>query len=306
VKVDSGATIDLDSFSLFDPADATVGIQGSGLAVRAAWDGLSLGDYKPATSVEITLPPTEISDVGVFGALLPPPWGLDLASGTGTVSAHLAVDADRQASGRLDLESRQLRVKTRGTPLRADLGIHAALARGDLKQRRFEVPEASVTIENVVNEAPKKKNKDRGPWWCSLKLEQATAVLGSPLAAQGSVEVKMRDTRPIMALIDEFSDPPGWMSLVPEVENIDGTMIFAADGIATAVKDMNITGESLEIRGWLQLAEKQADGRIYAKYKVLAAGVALDHGKSSIHLVKPRKWFDAQPTAAREPPPAAP
>jgi len=116
----------------------------------------------------------------------------------------------------------------------------------------------------------------------------------------------MRDTRPIMALIDEFSDPPGWMSLVPEVENIDGTMIFAADGIATAVKDMNITGESLEIRGWLQLAEKKADGRIYAKYKVLAAGVALDHGKSSIHLVKPRKWFDAQPTAAREPPPAAP
>jgi hypothetical protein len=291
--------VDLDSFSLFDPADATVGVRGSGLAVRATWDGLSLADYKPATSVDVVLPPTEISDVGVFGALLPPPWGLDLSSGTGTVSAHLAVDAERRASGQFDLESTQIRVKTRGTPIRADLGVHATLARGDLKQRRFEVPAATVTIENVVNEKPRKK--DRGPWWCSLNLEQATVALGTPLAAQGSIAVTMRDTRPIMALIDEFSDPPGWMSLVPEVENIDGSMVFAADGIATAVKDMNITGEALQIEGWLQLAEKKADGRIYAKYKIFAAGIGLDHGKSSIRIVKPRKWFDAQPTAPPAP-----
>jgi hypothetical protein len=293
--------VDLDSFSLFDPDDATVGVQGSGLAVHATWDGLSLADFKPATSVEIVLPPTEISDVGVIGTLLPPPWGLDLASGTGTVSARLAVDADRQASGRLDLESRQLRVKTRGTPIRADLGIHAALARGDLKQRRFEVPEATVTIENVVNETPRKKKKDRGPWWCSLNLEQATVALGSPLAAQGSITVKMRDTRPIMALIEEFSDPPGWFALVPEVENIDGSLLFAMDGAATTVRDMRITGESLEILGWLRLAHKLATGRIFAKYGILAAGIGLDTGDSSVHIVRPRRWFDSQPTAPSAP-----
>ena len=109
----------------------------------------------------------------------------------------------------------------------------------------------------------------------------------------------MRDTRPIMALIDEFSDPPGWFGLLPEVENIDGTMIFAADGIATAVKDMNITGESLQIEGWLQLAEKKADGRIYVKYKIFAAGIGLDQGKSSVHVIKPRKWFDEQGASPR-------
>ena len=54
-----------------------------------------------------------------------------------------------------------------------------------LKQRRFEVPEATVTIENVVNEAlTEKQQEDRGPWWCSLKLERATVCLGSPLAAR--------------------------------------------------------------------------------------------------------------------------
>jgi hypothetical protein len=288
--------IDLDTFTLVDPADAAVGVQGSGLTVRATWDGLSLADYKPATSVDIVLPPTDIADVRVVGKLLPGQWGLDVAAGTGTVSGRLGVDAARQASGQLDLEARQLRVTTRGTPMRADLSVHATLARGDLKQRRFEVPEATVTIENAVNERPTKK--DRGPWWCSLKLEQANLVLGSPLAAEGRLAVKMRDTRPIMAVIDEFSDPPKWFSLVPEVQNVDGSMAFTMDGAVTALREMSVTGESLQILGWLQLSGKKADGRIYAKYKVLAAGIGLDHGKSSIHVVKPQAWFDAQPTAA--------
>ena len=236
----SELSVDLDSFSLFDPADATVGVRGSGLAVRATWDGLSLADYKPATSVEIELPPTEISDVSVFGKLLPPPWGIDLASGTGTVSARLAVDADRQASGRLDLESQQLRLKTRGTPIRADLGVHATLARGDLKQRRFEVPEATVTIENVVNETPEKSERTAAPGGARSSSSGRPWRWARPLAARGLG--RREDARhPAHHGADRrVLGPARMVRLVPEVENIDGTMIFAADGIASAVRDMNI------------------------------------------------------------------
>jgi hypothetical protein len=292
--------IDLESFALFDPADAAVGVRGAGLAVRASWEGLSLADFRPATAVEVTVPPTEISDVGVFGALLPPPWGLDLTSGTGTVSARLAVDAERVASGRFDLESQQVRLKTRGTPVRADLAVHAELARGDLKERRFEMPEATIAIANAAADVPGEQRKG-GPWWCSLKLERASVTLGTPIAAAGSLAVKMRDTRPIMRLIDELSDPPAWFALVPEVENVDGTMTFAADGAASVVRDVTLTGESLEILGWLRLADKKADGRVYAKYGILAAGVGIDAGKSSVHVVRPRRWFDAQPSGPAEP-----
>jgi hypothetical protein len=291
------ASIDLDSFSLLDPADASVGVQGSGLAVRATWDGLSLADYRPANSVDVVLPQTEITDVGVLGGLVPPQWGVAVASGTGTVSGRLAVDADRQASGHLDLESTQLRMMARGTPMRADLRIDATLARGDLPQRRFEVPHATVTIENAINEARDPNKKGSRSWWCSLDFEPATVVLRRPLTADGSIAVKMRDTRPVMALIEEFSNPPRWMALVPEVENVTGSALVRADGAVTTFTDVTIAGESLEMRGWLRLAGKKADARIYTKYKGIAAGIALDRGKSGIHLIKARDWFDAQPTS---------
>jgi hypothetical protein len=288
-------TIDLDSFEFLNPEDASVGIHGSGLAVRAAWDGQSLAHWKPATSVEVELPPAEISDVGVVGRLLPVNLGFDVTSGTGTLSARLAVDADRQASGQLDLTTQQLRLEARGVPMRADLGIHTTLARGDLQERRFEIAEATITVDNAVNEAlDHKEQEKRGPWWCSLKLTQGTLVFGRPMTASGAMAVKMRDIRPVVAVINEFSDPPRWISLLPDVKNIDGSMIVDADGTATAVKDADITGESLQMLGSLRLAEKKANGRIYVKYKGVAAGIGFDHGKSSLHLVKPREWFDEQ------------
>jgi hypothetical protein len=289
-------TIDLDSFEFRNPEDASVGIHGSGLAVRAAWDGQSLAHWKPATSVEVELPPATISDVGVVGRLLPVNLGFAVTSGTGTLSARLAVDADRQASGQMDLATQQLRLEARGVPMRADLGIHTTLTRGDLQERRFEIAEATITVDNAMNEALEEKEQEkRGPWWCSLKLTQGTLTFGRPMTASGTMAVKMRDIRPVVAVINEFSDPPKWMSLLPNVKNIDGSMIVDADGTATSVKDADITGESLQMLGSLRLAEKKASGRIYVKYKGVAAGIGLDHGKSSIHLVKPREWFDEQP-----------
>jgi len=288
-------TIDLDSFELLNPEDAAVGIHGSGLAVRASWDGQSLAHWKPATSVEVELPPAEISDVGVVGRLLPVNLGFAVTSGTGTLSARLAVDADRQASGQMDLTTQQLRLEARGVPMRADLGVHATLTRGDLQQRRFEIAEATITVDNAVNESlEQKKQEKRGPWWCSLKLTKGTLTFGRPMTASGAMAMKMRDIRPVVAVINEFSNPPKWMSLLPDVKNIDGSMVIDADGTATSVKDVDITGESLQILGSLRLAEKKANGRIYVKYKGVAAGIGLDHGKSSIHLVKPREWFDEQ------------
>ena len=288
-------TIDLDSFELLNPEDAAVGIKGSGLAVRAAWDGQSLAHWKPATSVEVELPPAEISDIGVVGGLLPVNLGFAVTSGTGTMSARIAVDADRQASGQMDLTTQQLRLESRGVPIRADLGVHTTLTRGDLQERRFEIAEATITVDNAMNEALEHKEQEkRGPWWCSLKLTQGTLVFGRPMTASGAMAVKMRDIRPVVAIINEFSDPPKWISLLPDVKNIDGSMIIDADGTATAVKDADITGESLQMLGSLRLAEKKANGRIYVKYKGVAAGIGLDAGKSKIHLVKPREWFDEQ------------
>ena len=62
-----------------------------------------------------------------------------------------------------------------------------------------------------------------------------------------------------------------------------------------AVEDLALTGKDLEVLGWIHIRDKKADGRVFARYGVLSAGVALDQGQRKIHLAKSRKWFEEQP-----------
>ena len=57
---------------------------------------------------------------------------------------------------------------------------------------------------------------------------------------------------------------------------------------------IDISGEGLEVLGWMHVENKRGNGRMYVKYKGLAAGLAIDDGKAKIHVAKPRRWFDEQ------------
>ncbi len=76
-----------------------------------------------------------------------------------------------------------------------------------------------------------------------------------------------------------------------------------------AFDDLTMTGDGFEAMGWMDARNKKTNGRLFVRFKSVMAGVSFDEGKSKIHLSKPRKWFEEQPTgpaADASPPEAAP
>lgn len=290
-------TVDLGAYQFVDPTDASVGIEGSGLTVRAVWKALSLADRMTPETVDVELPRADIHDVGVLGDLLPPLRNVSIDSGTGSVSGRITVDGSGTAHGQIDVEAQEIEITAQDVPLQADLTVHAQLDRGDLRTRAFDVSDTTVSLANVVDRTSS-PSKDQEPWWSTVELDQGSVVLVKPLAARGSVTVRMHDTRPVVALISELTSPPKWLSLLPNVKNVEGTMDVTVNESTRAADDITITGESLEILGWLHVADKRPDGRIFIKYKGLAAGIGFVEGRSKMHLAKPRQWFDEQGTSA--------
>lgn len=281
-------------FEFVDPDDDAAGITGSGLEMNARWEGLSLAGTVPASHVEIVVPPTRIHDVAAFNGLIPGESTLSLRSGTGEVKAGLEV-ADRVAVGTLDLVADDVVLKTRDVPLYGDLEVHAHLAEGDLPSRTFDLSGTRMVLDNIVGEEiPEKRQKKLAAWYCDVELRAGQIILGKPVEANGQVRLKMYDTRPIVAMLKEFGDPPGWLSLMPNVKDIDGTMEVTIGKDRTEVDDLVLTGKKLEVLGWLHILDKKANGRLYLKHGVLAAGIALDQSKAKVHLSKPRKWFEEQ------------
>jgi len=246
--------------------------------------------------VAIVMPRTEIRDVSVLAELIPPQENFTIRSGAGEVEANLSVDKTGFASGEILLDANAITLDVKGEPMRADLAIDATLHQGDLEAQRFKISDTTVKLDNVVNLAPKKKKKDKPvePWWCSVEVEQGTVVFKKPLTASGSFNVKMLDTRAVVAMIKDITKPPKWMTLMPNVKNVDGSLNLDMGVDHTNIEDLAITGDKLEILGWMHIQKKNNNGRIYAKYKGLDTGISLDNGKGKLHVSKPRKWFESE------------
>jgi hypothetical protein len=287
-------------FQFVDPEDASVQVAGSGLSMDAEWNGFSLAGKVPASRVEVVVPPTRINDVRAFSSLIPPHSTLSIESGTGELEARLEVDEARIAKGRLDLVADDIVLKSHETPFFADLEVHTILAEGDLHARRFDLSGTTIRLDDIVDsELPVKKQQKLEPWFCDLELERGIVTFGRPITTNGHLDVKMHDTRPVVALLRDFTGKLKWLSLMPNVKGVDGSMNLSFDADRLAVEQLALSGENLEVLGWVHIRGKKPTGRIFAKHAAIAAGMALDEGKRRVILAKPRSWFEEQ----RTPPP---
>jgi hypothetical protein len=299
--------VDFGDFGFVDPDDGSVDISGTGIALDAEWQGFSIAGNVPATSVKLDLPTATIHDVSTFNALIPEAADLSLDSGTGQVTARLDVN-QRVATGTIDLVAEKIALETHDTPLMGDLEVHANLAKGDLANRRFDPSGTTVLLDKIVNRnLSGKKQEKLASWFCKVGLAKGDLVFGKPLTVDGNVTIEMYDTRPIIRLLKTLDAGPGWLSLAPTIRNVDGSVDVRLGAGHFAIDELALTGDGFEAMGWMDARNKKTNGRLFVRFKSIMAGVSLIEGKSKVHLSKPRKWFEEQPTgpAAEAPPPAA-
>jgi hypothetical protein len=246
------------------------------------------------------VPRTLIHDVSIFNRFIPGQEMLSLQAGTGEIEARLEVER-RIAAGTLDLLAEEIVLETRDQPIYGDLEVHANLAEGDLPAKRFNFSGTTIRLDNIVGEEfPEKKREKLEAWYCDVELQQGYLTFGNPLEAEGQVRLKMYDTRPIVAMLKDLGNPPGWLKLMPNIKDIDGTMEMDFGRGRIEVDDLVLAGKGLEVLGWLHVLDKKATARLFIKKGIVAAGIALDLGKAKVQLAKPRKWFEEQQSPRSE------
>lgn len=283
----------LDHVQIEDPADGAVDVVGEGLELIVAWRDLDLPETVKPSRVEFILPTAELRNLAALNGLLPGSSPIAVTSGTGELSARLEVDEAGISSGALDLAAESVGIEHRGNVLSGDLEAHLKMAGGDLAARHFDLTGTTIRLQRMANTALSDKQQAKlDPWFGTVDIASGAVTFARPIIARSELELTMRDSRPVIALLKSISNTPGWMKLIPNIENITATTGFATDTDGTTIDDLVVTGDHLEVLGSLRIVSKKPDGKVYVKYKGLAAGIGFDQGKSKIHLAKPRVWFD--------------
>lgn len=285
-----------------DPNDGSVDIAGSDLELTVAWRDLHLPESAPPSRVEFRLPKAQIRDLGALNALLPVSSPVAITSGTGDLSANLEVNEAGVSSGSLDLVAERIRMDHKGHVLSGNLDVRVKMAEGDLAAKRFALSGTTIRLDQMASTALSDRQQAKlAPWFGTIDIESGTVTFTRPMTARSRIRLAMHDSRPIVRLLKSVTGTPGWMSLIPDIENITASAVFDTDASATAIDELVVSGDRLELLGSLRIVSKKPDGRLYVRYKGLAAGIQFDQGKSTTHLAKARAWFDGGPDEASAP-----
>ncbi|MGD8441432.1 MAG: hypothetical protein PVG53_12945, partial [Holophagae bacterium] len=260
-----------DRYRLVDPDDGSVAVEGENLTLDAFWDGLKVADHVPATHAAVDIPASKIHHIDVFNALVPPKVGLSLDSGTGVVDARIEID-EQVAVGTVDVVAEDVALTSRGTPLVGDLEVHANLAEGDLQAKHFDLAGTTILVDEIIDPSLSERKQERLEEWSGeVTFVSGVVTFGRPLEATGRVDLTMSDSRPVLGLLKQLDVGPGWIAMAPNISNIASTVDLDIGPGSLALDNLEMTGDGLEVLGWVHLQDKQADGRLFARFKGVAA-----------------------------------
>jgi hypothetical protein len=235
-------------------------------------------------------------DVTAFSPLLPGQGMLSIESGVAELGARLELAEGSVVSASIDLVADDVVLKRQETPLHGDLEAHVRVGEGNLTTRRFDVSGTTLRLDDITKMGSTEKQQTKlEPWFCSLELEEGVATFGTPMSLDSRVRLTMHDTRPVLVLLRNFTDQLKWLNLTRNAKGIDGTMDLDFGEDFVAVDNLMLTGEDVEILGWVRTRNQIKNGRIYARHGARAAGLSFDADTRKVVTIRPRNWFENQP-----------
>jgi len=240
-------------------------------------------------TTRIALPITEVPDFTRYNRYLPENAGVTLLGGQASLTSEWLLDG-LTAQGNMTLRAFGAELALLDQQLKGDVELHLQLSEGDLETRRFNANDSFLRLENVFRQSSE-GTQDAG-WWVQLTMEEAQLEWGDPISLTSQLRLGMRDTGLLARLFLARARQSDWLGRLLNVHDINGSAQLLINGERIGLHDLTLSGGPLLLLSDVTLAEKSANGALYAHLGALGIGVELIDSEPTLKVLQPRRWFD--------------
>ena len=240
-------------------------------------------------TTRIALPITEVPDFTRYNRYLPEGAGITLLDGQASLASEWLLEG-LNAQGEITLRAFGAELALLDQRLRGDLHLYLHLTDGDLNTRRFTANDSFLRLENV-NLQSENGASDAG-WWVQLSMFDAQLAWEDPVRLASQLRLEMRDTGLLARLFLARARDSDWLGRLLNVHDIEGTAQLEISGEQISLSDLTLTGGPLLLLSDVALADRSANGALYARLGVLGLGVELEDSEPTLRFIQPRRWFD--------------
>jgi hypothetical protein len=213
------------------------------------------------------------------------PW-VTFSGGEARLSARLEV-----AGGRL--KGSDLAFDAAGVETAGIFSLSLVVSRGDLLALTFGVDGTRLDLERF-NFASRHEQAGVPDWSGHVAFPEARLDMSDAVAAEGRVDVRASDTRPLVAFPSARNPLRGWEKKLLSIEEIRGGGRFRLAGRALGVEGFEVKGGKIAVRVNARVTEKGAFGRVLASYGAASVGIELRGQERDLRVLRPEHWFESR------------
>ena len=231
-----------------------------------------------------------VIDMATFNRYLPPESPYTFAGGTTRLDANIAF-GEESMNGAIQLDSTAVKIQVDEQSFEADIDADIAIPSGIPREFKANLSGSTLRLFNVRVDG-NEENFDGDYWSAALELTSAEGTVQQPLALDAKATLSVSDTRPLVAFVDNKSNPPKFLSNLMAVKDLSGEAEVHFSNGKTTIPLAYVNSEKAEVAVKATFYDGERDGVAYARFKKLDALLKRENGKRKVVVTKSREKFD--------------
>jgi len=254
-------------------------------------------------AISLDLTNAHVADITRFPIPVVEDFTLD--AGEILVETHAVLTRDHGGDARFNLQGEGIDASYGEVAIKGDLSVDLNVTTDDVRDRRFDFTDSGLKIDMVTIEDGKKTEKN---WYFHLDISEGWLHLKDPGEMVFSAEIKMKDTRPLIAILGQEKKIFNKLKGILNFEDLEAEADIEIAANSMEIENFDIDSEGLKLKANLRVQDKKSAGILYTKFHGISIALDLRGEKKNLVLRKPLKWYEEQtvPWAGRPSAPPVP
>jgi len=240
-------------------------------------------------AISLDLTNAHVADITRFP--IPAVDDFTLDSGEILVETHAVLTRDNGGTASIDVHGQGIDASYGEVAIKGDLALDLNVDTEDVRDRKFDFTDSGLKIDMVTIEDGKKTDTN---WYFHLDMTEGWLHLKDPGEIVCSAEIKMKDTRPLIAILGQEKKIFNKLKGILNFEDLEAEADLEVAANRMEIENFDIDSEGLKLKANLQILDKKAAGIVYTKFHGIPFALDMRGEKNDLRLSKPLKWYEEQ------------
>ncbi|SFZ98312.1 hypothetical protein MNB_SV-5-1825 [hydrothermal vent metagenome] len=251
---------------------------------------LDLKKEQKDIELHLKIPSAKIKNIAIYNSYIPKNSPFKLTKGSAAMHADIVLSSNN-AKGYVKLKTDALTMQTDDQKIAARLTMDMKINSGVPKNMAFDIAGSNIVIDQakVLGATTSYKQQD---WYAKVNLKKANVVWRKPVKLQSETTLSIKDSRPIVAMMDNQKEKHNWLSKLITIQDIKGTAKVNMANNIISFPYAFVKSDKIDIGAKGVISEALREGMFYLRYKKLKLLLKTRNGKKNIDIFHVKKTFD--------------